>query len=145
MVWGNHYATALGELALRAAPQVVRKARQSFPSSSMASASRHWMSLSWACWVDWALEALLDSASLMVVEQQFSTCARAREQSSLISLRQVASWTLALLISAVWQVSKSQMGVSTEGLCFLDSLGSVKLNLMEGHAKVRDLLPPSSI
>ena len=31
-------------------------------------------------------------------------------------------------------------GASTEGLCFLDSLGSVQLNLMEGHAKVRDLI-----
>ena len=58
----------LGGLALRAAPQVVRKARQSFPSSSIASASRHWMSLTWDCLVEQALEAQLDSASLVVVE-----------------------------------------------------------------------------
>ena len=60
---------ASGGLALRAVPQVVRKARQSFPSSPMASASRHWMSLAWHCWIEQALEAMLDSASLMAVEQ----------------------------------------------------------------------------
>ena len=89
-----------GGLALRAALQVVRKARQSFPSSSMAYASRHWMSLVWGCW---------DIASELVVEQQFSTSARAREQSSSISLRQVACQTLASLISTIQWASASQM------------------------------------
>ena len=83
-----------GGLALRAAPQAVGKVRWSFPSSSMASASRHWMSLAWDCWVEWALE-VLDSASLVVVEQQFSTSSKAREHSSSISFRQVACHTLA--------------------------------------------------
>ena len=87
--------------ALRAVPQAVRKVRQSFPSFTMASASRHWMSLVWACWVERALEEPLDSASLMVVEQQFSASARAREQLSSISLRQAACWTLASLISTI--------------------------------------------
>ena len=57
----------LGGLALRAAPQVVRKVKQSFPSSSIASTFRCWMSLVWDCWVEWAQEVPLDSASLMVV------------------------------------------------------------------------------
>ena len=50
-----------GGLALRAAQQAVRKARCSLPSSSIASASRCWMSLARDCWAEWALEALLDS------------------------------------------------------------------------------------
>ena len=98
-----------GGLALRAALQVVRKARQYFPSSSIAAASRCCISLALDCWVVWALEALLDSASLMVVEQWFSASAKAREQSSSISLRQVACWTLASLISTIHQVSASWM------------------------------------
>ena len=83
-----------GGLTLRAAPQAVRKVRQSLPSSSIASASRHWMSFVWNCWVEWALEVPLDSASLMVVEQQFSASAKGREQSSSISFRQVACFRL---------------------------------------------------
>ena len=67
----------------------------------------------------------LDSASLMVVEQWFSTSAKAREQSSSITLRQVACWTLASLNSNVQQVLHVPDGVSTEGLCLLDSLGSL--------------------
>ena len=101
---GNHYAMPPGGLALREALQVVRKVRHSFPSSS-----RCWMSLTWDCWVQQALEVLLDSASLMVVEQQFSASAKARMQSSSISFRQVVFQTLALLISTVLQVSTSQM------------------------------------
>ena len=99
----------LGGLALRAALQAVRKVRWSFPSSSMAFTSRCWMSLVWDCWVEPALEAPLDSASLMVVEQWFSASAKASKQSSSISLRKVACWTLASLISAVPWVSASQM------------------------------------
>ena len=64
-----------GVLALRAAPQAVRKVRWSLSSSSIASASRPWMSLAWDCWIEQALEALLESASLMVVEQWFSASA----------------------------------------------------------------------
>ena len=96
-----------GGLALRAVPQAVRKARWFFPSSSIASNSRCWISLASNCWVEWALEAPLDSASLMVVEQQFSSSAKAREQSSSISLRQAACQTLASLTSTVQQVSSS--------------------------------------
>ena len=99
----------LGGLALRAAMQAVREARWSFPSSSMASTSRHQMSLAWDCWIEQALEMLLDSASLMAVEQWFAASAKVRVQSSSISLRQAACQTLASLISAVWQVSTSWM------------------------------------
>ena len=77
----------LGGVALRAALQAVRKARQSFPSSSIAFASRHWMSLACDCWVEQALEVSLDSTSLMVVEQQFSASAKATEHLSSIPLR----------------------------------------------------------
>ena len=69
----------LGGLALRAAPQTVRKVGWSFPSSSIAYASRHCMSLAWDYRAKQALEVLLDSASLMVEEQQFSTSAKATE------------------------------------------------------------------
>ena len=99
----------LGGLALRAALQAVRKVRWSFSSSSMASTSRHWMSWALACWLSGLLEVPLDSASQMVVGQQFSASARATEQLSSISLRQAAYQTLALLISASWWVSASQM------------------------------------
>ena len=68
---------ALGGLTLREALQMVRKARQSIPSSSMASVSRCWMSLALHCWIEWGLEAPLDSASLRAVEQQFSASAEA--------------------------------------------------------------------
>ena len=109
----------LGGLALRAALQAVRKVRQSFPSFSVASAPRHWMSMVWAYWDEWALEALLDSASHMVVEQQFSTSARASEHLSLISLIHVACHILASLISTVQQVSTSQMVQAQRAFAFL--------------------------
>ena len=67
---------ASGGLALRMAPQVVRKVRQSLPSSLMASASRHWMSLAWDCWIEWVLEAPQESASWMADKQQFSASAK---------------------------------------------------------------------
>ena len=71
---------ALGGLAQRAVPQVARKARWSFPSSSMASASRHWMSLVWDCWVSrvwkhcWILPPrwLLSSSSPPLLGQESS-------------------------------------------------------------------------
>ena len=81
MLWAS------GGLALRAALQVVRKARQSLPSSSMASTSRHWMSLAWDCWIEWALEVPLDSTSLRAVEQQFSVSAEVQAQLFSISLQ----------------------------------------------------------
>ena len=48
---------ASGGLALRGVPQAARKVKESLFSSSMASASRCWMSLACDCWIEWALKA----------------------------------------------------------------------------------------
>ena len=59
---------ALRGLALRVVPQAVRNVRQSLLSSSMASASRHWMSLACNCWIKWVCEVPWDSASMIAVD-----------------------------------------------------------------------------
>ena len=96
-------------LALRAVLQVVRKARQSLFSSSLASASRRWMSLACDCWIEWAWVTLWDSASLIAVDQQFSASAKVCAQLASASLIQAVCWTLALLISTTWWASTSLM------------------------------------
>ena len=100
---------ASGGLALRAVLQAVRKARQSLLSSSMASASRHWMSLACDCWIEQAWEVPWDSASLITVEQWFSASAKMQAQLASTSLIQVACQTMALLISTAQWVSASLM------------------------------------
>ena len=100
---------ALGGLALRAEPQMARKARQSILSSSIASASICWMSLACDCWIRQACEAPRDSTSLMAVEQQFSASAKALAQSASASLIQTVCWISASLINTMQQASISLM------------------------------------
>ena len=60
---------ASGELACRPVPQAVRKERWSFPSTSMASISRHCMPSACDSQMEQACLALQDSAFLIVIEQ----------------------------------------------------------------------------
>ena len=98
---------ASGGLALRAVLQVARKVGHSFFSSSIASASRHWMSLACDCWIEWASKAHHDSTSLIAVEHQFSASAEAWTQLASASLIQVACQIVALLISTTQWASAS--------------------------------------
>ena len=73
----------------------------------------------------------------MVVEQQFSTSAKAQAQLASASLVQVACQILALVIHTVGPVGLCLPdGVGTEGLHFLDGLGDIRLGLAKGHTKV---------
>ena len=94
-------------LAQRAVPQVARKEKPSFPSSPMASVSRHCMPLACDCWMEQACLVLQDSTFLIAVEQQFSASAMMEAQLALASLMQVVCWASALLISITQWASAS--------------------------------------
>ena len=109
MVEGNHYATALGRTGPKGS---TAGSKEGEVVLSLLLNGLHLQALDVlgiGLFIEWALEVPLDSASQMVVGQQFSASARATEQLSSISVRQAACQTLALLISAGWWVSASQM------------------------------------
>ena len=98
---------SLGWLAQRAAPQLVRRERQSFSSSPMASISRCYMPSACDCQMEQACFVPQDSAFLIAIEQQFSTSAMMEAQLALTSLMQVVYQASALLISIAQWASAS--------------------------------------
>ena len=87
---------------------------QSFPSSSMASISRHCMPSACDSWMEWACLAPWDSAFLIAIEQQPSASAMVEVQLALASLIQVACCQASASLMRVAQWASAPLMVEVQ-------------------------------
>ena len=134
---------SLGWLAQRAAPQVVRMERQSFPFSPMASVSRHCMPLACNCWMEQACLAGLHlpdccRAAVLCLCYDGSTVG-----FGLLDAGGILSFCFA---NKHHSVSLSfPGGTGTESLGLFNDFSGFWLVLVESHLEVWDLLPAAGI